>query len=55
MAVKSFFMDEFQTIKNELLTSAKIGNTSTNIDCGTVDSLQPKIKFLKAENKLHKR
>ena len=45
-AMKSFFMDELQTIKNESLTSAKIRITSTNIDHGTVDSLQTKIKLL---------
>ena len=54
MAMKSFFMDELQTIKNELLTSAKIRNTLTNIDHGTVDSLQTKIKLLETENKLLK-
>ena len=54
MAMKSFFMDELQTIKNESLTSAKIRNTSTNIDHGTVDSLQTKIKLLEIENKLLK-
>ena len=43
--MKSFFMDELQTIKNESLKSAKIRNTSTNIDHGTVDSLQTKIKL----------
>ena len=52
--MKSFFMDELQTIKNELLTSAKIRNTLTNIDHGTVDSLQTKIKLLETENKLLK-
>ena len=45
MAMKSFFMDELQTIKNKSLKSAKIRNTSTNIDHGTVDSLQTKIKL----------
>ena len=54
MAMKSFFMDELQTIKNESLKSAKIRNTSTNIDHGTVDSLQTKIKLLENENKLLK-
>ena len=49
MAMKSFFMDELQTIKNESLTSAKIRNTSTNIDHGTVDSIEIKIKFLETE------
>ena len=38
MAMKLFFMDEFHTIKNESLTSAKIQKASTNIDQGTVDS-----------------
>ena len=51
MAMKSFFMDELQTIKNESLKSAKIRNTSTNIDHGTVDKLQTKIKLLENENK----
>ena len=32
-------MDEFQIIKNESLTSAKIENTSNNIDQGTAESL----------------
>ena len=54
MAMKSFFMDELQTIKNESLKSAKIRNTSTNIDYGTIDSLEAKIKFLETENKLLK-
>ena len=45
-------MDELQTIKSESLTSAKIGSTSTNIDHGTVDNLQTKIKLLETENKL---
>ena len=44
MAMKSFFMDELRTIKNESLKSAKIQNTSTN-DHGTVYSLQTKIKL----------
>ena len=46
MAMKSFFMNELQTIKNESLKSAKIRNTSTNIDHGTADNLEAKIKFL---------
>ena len=54
MAMKSFFMDELQAIKNESLKSAKIRNNSTNIDHGTVDSLEAKIKFLETENKLLK-
>ena len=54
MAIKSFFMDELQTIKNESLKSAKIRNTSTNIDHGTVDSIEIKIKILETENKLLK-
>ena len=54
MAMKSFFMDELQTIKNESLKSAKIRNNSTNIDHGTVNSLQTKIKLLENENKLLK-
>ena len=54
MALKSFFMNELQTIKNESLKSAKIRNTSTNVDHGTVDSLQTKIKLLENENKLLK-
>ena len=54
MAMKSFFLRELQTIKKESLTSAKIPNTSTNIDHGTVDSLQTKIKLLETENKLLK-
>ena len=52
MAMKSFFMDELQTIKNESLKSAKIRNTSTNTDRGTANSLQTKIKLLENENKL---
>ena len=47
-------MDELQTIKNESLKSAKIRNTSTNIDHGTVDSIEIKIKILETENKLLK-
>ena len=47
-------MDELQTIKNESLKSAKIRNTSNNIDHGTVNSLQTKIKLLENENKLLK-
>ena len=47
-------MDELQTIKNETLKSAKIRNTSNNIDHGTVNSLQTKIKLLENENKLLK-
>ena len=47
-------MDELHTIKNESLTSAKIRNTSSNIDHGTVGSLQTKIKLLETENKLPK-
>ena len=54
MAMKSFFMDELQAIKNESVKSAKIRNTSTNIDHGTVDKLQTKIKLLQNENKLLK-
>ena len=54
MVMKSHFMDELQTMKNESLTSAKIRNTSTNIDHGTGDSLQTKITLLAAENKLLK-
>ena len=58
MAMKSFFMFELQTIKNESLPSGKIRNTSTNIDHGTLDystvDLQIKIKLLKTENKLLK-
>ena len=54
MAMKSFLMDELQTIKSESLKSAKIRNTSANIDHGTVDSLEAKIKFLETENKLLK-
>ena len=52
--MKSILMDELQTIKNESLKSAKIRNNSTNIDHGTVDSLEAKIKFLETENKLLK-
>ena len=47
-------MGQLQTIKNESLKYAKIPNTSTNIDHGTVDSLQTKIKLLENENKLLK-
>ena len=47
-------MDELQTIKNESLKLAKIRNTSTNIDHGTVDSLQTKIELLENKNKLQK-
>ena len=47
-------MDKLQTIKNESFKSAKIGNTSTNINHGRVDSLEAKIKFLETENKLLK-
>ena len=47
-------MDKLQTTKNESLTSAKIQTTSTNIDHGTVGSLQTKIKLLGTENKLLK-
>ena len=47
-------MDELQTIKNESLKSAKIRNSSTNIDHSTVSSLQTKIKLLEYENKLLK-
>ena len=54
MAMKSFFMDELQTIKNESLKSAKIRNTSANIDHGTVNSLQTRIELLDNENKLLK-
>ena len=54
MAMKSFFMDELQTIKNESLKSAKIRNTSTNTYHGTANSLQTKIKLLENENKLLK-
>ena len=54
LAMKSFFMDELQTIKNESLTSAKIRSTSTNIDHGTIDSLETKIKLLETGNKLLK-
>ena len=52
--MKSFFIDELQTMKNESLKSANIRNTSTNIVHGTVNSLQTKIKLLKKENKLLK-
>ena len=52
MAMKSFFIDELQTIKNESLTSAKIRHTSTNIDHGTVDSLLTKMNLLETKNKL---
>ena len=45
MAMKSLFMAKLHTIKNESLISAKIQNTSTNIDLGTVDKLQTKIKL----------
>ena len=48
--MKSFFMDELETIKNESFKSAKISNTSSNIDHGTVDSIEAKIKFLETEN-----
>ena len=51
MAMKSFFTDELQTMKNESLKSATIRNTSTNIDHGKVNSLQTKIKLLEKENK----
>ena len=54
MTMKSFFMDELQTMKKKLLTYAKTRNTSTNIDHGTIDSLQTKIKLLETENKLLK-
>ena len=54
MAMKSFFMDELQTIKNETLTSAKLPNTSTSIHHGTLDSLETKIKLLETGNKLLK-
>ena len=54
MAMKLFFMDELQVIKNESLASGNIRNTSTNIDYGTVDSLQTKIKLLETKNKLLK-
>ena len=47
-------MDELHTIKNESLASAKIRNTSSNINHGTVGSLQTKIKLLETENKLPK-
>ena len=36
------------------MTSAKVRNASTNIDYGTVDILQTKIKLLETENKLLK-
>ena len=45
MAMKSFFLDELQTIKNESLKYAKIRNTSNNIDHGTVNI--PKLSFWK--------
>ena len=51
MAMESFFMDELQNIKNEPSASAKVRNISTNIDHGTVDSLQTKIKLLKTDKK----
>ena len=54
MAMKSFFMDGLHTITNESSKSAKVRNTSTNNDHGTVDSLQTKIKLLETENKLLK-
>ena len=54
MAMKLFFVEELQTIKNESLKSAKIRNTSPNIDHGTVNSLQTKIKLLVNKNKLLK-
>ena len=54
MTMKSFFMDELQTIKNETLTSEKLPNTSTSIHHGTVDSLETKIKLLETGNKLLK-
>ena len=54
MAMKSIFMDEFHTIKNKSLTSAKIRKTSTIFDHDTVDSFQTKIKLLETENKLLK-
>ena len=44
MAMKSFFMDELHTIKNESLKSAKIRNTSMNNHHGTVD-YKPKLSF----------
>ena len=52
MAIKSCFRDELQTIKNELLKSAKIRNISINNDHGTVANLQ--IKLLETENILLK-
>ena len=52
--MKSLFMAKLHTIKNESLTSAKIQNTSTNIDLGTVDKFQTKIKLLETINKLLK-
>ena len=54
MAMKSFFMDQLQTIKNPSLKSAKIRNTLTNIAYGKLNSLQTKIKLLENENKLQK-
>ena len=54
MAMKSLFLAKLHTTKNESLTSAKIQNTSTNIDLGTVDKLQIKIKLLETINKLLK-
>ena len=54
MAMKSLFMAKLHIIKNESLISAKIQNTSTNIDLGTVDKLQTKIKLLETINKLLK-
>ena len=54
MAMKSLFMAKLHTIKNESLISAKIQNTSTNIDLDTVDKLQTKIKLLETINKLLK-
>ena len=54
MTMKSFFMDELQIIKNDSLKSVKIRNTSTDINHGTVDGLQTKIKLLENENKLMK-
>ena len=49
-----FSWPNFIPQKNESLTSAKIQNTSTNIDLGTVDKLQIKIKLLETINKLLK-
>ena len=54
MAMRLFFTDEIHIIKKELLTPAKIQNSSTAIDHGTVDSLQTKIKLFKTESKLLK-